>query len=591
MANPRIEIDALLNDADFLRNANKIQVSMDRLDTLSKKTGLSSSALTQAMSQGAKQASMSWTDFRSMYSTVLDVVRVGQAVWEEVGQKYVDNAVKVGDMARALGTTTEEASRLKEVADDVGISISSLTVAIRTAQKDGFEPTIEGLAQMSEEYLRLAPGVERTQFLMDRFGKSGLEMGKLLDKGSQAIRDNAAAIEESLIVTQEAYEQARQYEIAVDSLKDSWDALTYQAAPPLVSALTNITNHYRDINTSLKENGYWYTVLHQFGLDDIAVKREQQDATLALSQSSEDAAGAFETEAEASKRLADEAKDTEQAIKDLQNANKSIIDGAISATDATNKYNDAQEDIRRKVAELIKEKEAYYPWETKKIDEAKEKIDELSEKYDENAEEFRAAMEKKFALMAIEKIAMQDGIAGFSESEYEKARLLLETTDIATAAAFEETQAQAILTDAVATGRVGVAEYGAIMDSVMADGVVSVQEVTDAINAVPIEKTITFNIVTNGAPPNLDPSASTAPKGTHRTPHAGGGSFMVPASYGNEGFRLGDRDTASGRELIKITPQGETDNSDKIISAIYSIKIDEDKLARLIVEGTLKGQR
>jgi hypothetical protein len=41
--------------------------------------------------------------------------------------------------------------------------------------------------------------------------------------------------------------------------------------------------------------------------------------------------------------------------------------------------------------------------------------------------------------------------------------------------------------------------------------------------------------------------------------HAAGGSFMVPSSYGYEGFNLGGRDTASGGELIRITPRGQTD--------------------------------
>ena len=71
-----------------------------------------------------------------------------------------------------MGTTTEEASRLKEVADDVGVGMDSLGTSLKQASKDGFAPTIDGLAGMADEYNNLAPGVERTQFLLDRFGKS-----------------------------------------------------------------------------------------------------------------------------------------------------------------------------------------------------------------------------------------------------------------------------------------------------------------------------------------------------------------------------------------------------------------------------------
>lgn len=537
--NPKIVLDAYVDTSGV---PAKIAELNQRLDSMTVKL----KAQGEAAEQAARRGTMSWTDFRSMYSTVLDVVRVGQQVWEEVGQKFVDNAVAVGNMARALGTTTEEASRLKEVADDVGISMSSLTVAIRTAQKDGFEPTIDGLAQMSEEYLRLAPGVERTQFLMDRFGKSGLEMGKLLDKGSEAIRNNAAAIEESLIVTQEAYEQARQYELAVDSLGDSWDALTYQAAPPLVSALTNIVNHYRDVNASLKENGYWYTVLHQFGLDDIADKREQADASLLVAEAANEASSAFETEAEAAARLADEAKAAADALAETTKENQGLLSLIGTIQGEMDSYN--------------------------------EKLGDAIEKYGEGSEEVRKLEEahsQAMAKIAVDLFIAKLAVDGFTDAEYQAAL---------------QAQLDAGLID---QATVDMATSWNASAAAAANAVTEAERLAESINAVPTEHTTTFNLITNGAPPNLniDPSASTAPKGTHKTPHAMGGTFMVPSSYGNEGFRMGDRDTASGRELITITPIGESNGSKEIIAALWATRTDESKLARMIREEILKGTR
>lgn len=201
-------------------------------------------------------------------------------------------------------------------------------------------------------------------------------------------------------------------------------------------------------------------------------------------------------------------------------------------------------------------------------------------------------MQEKFTLYAVEQIAISDGIAGFSEAEYEKARVILETTDIATAAAFEEQQAMATLAQAVSDGTVPVQEWGSILDSVMADGVVSVGEVQAAIDAVPKQNTVTFDIITNGAPPNLDVStaASDAPKGTHRTGHATGGAFTVPSSYGNEGFMLGNGDTASAGEVIRISPRGQNDNAE-VIAAIRENKIDIDRLAQLLNNAMVGNQR
>ncbi len=144
------------------------------------------------------------------------------------------------------------------------------------------------------------------------------------------------------------------------------------------------------------------------------------------------------------------------------------------------------------------------------------------------------------------------------------------------------------LAQAVSDGTIPVENWGAILDTVMADGVVSVSEVQAAIEAVPKENAITFTITTIGAPPNLDISAEAtdAPKGTHRKSNALGGSFVIPSSYGNEGFMLGGGDTASGGERLTINPAGKSGNED-IIAALERNRLDENKIVRLM-EGVLQ---
>jgi hypothetical protein len=53
---------------------------------------------------------------------------------------------------------------------------------------------------------------------------------------------------------------------------------------------------------------------------------------------------------------------------------------------------------------------------------------------------------------------------------------------------------------------------------------------------------------------NIDYSMNTQ---LHGNNHASGGSFLIPSSYGNEGFKLGNGDTASAGERITITKNGE----------------------------------
>ena len=82
-------------------------------------------------------------------------------------QDYMDYADQVRNITRSLGVGAEEASRLIQVADDVTISYESLAIAMKLAQKNGVEPSVEGLAKLADQYLALAPGMERTQFLLD----------------------------------------------------------------------------------------------------------------------------------------------------------------------------------------------------------------------------------------------------------------------------------------------------------------------------------------------------------------------------------------------------------------------------------------
>ncbi len=305
-------------------------------------------------------------------------------------------------------------------------------------------------------------------------------------------------------------------------------------------------------------------------------------------ESAKDAEQATKDFGDAAELAAEQQKADAEAVKELQKANESLIDGAIDITERNKDFAQSQQDILDNIKDTRAEGENLYPWEAEKIAENQAKLDELGQAYFDNLEDFKAAMQEKFTLYAVEQIAMSDGVAGFSEAEYEKARIILETTDVATAAAFEEQQAMANLAQAVSDGTIPVEDWGAILEEVMADGVVSIDEVAARIEAVPKENAITFTITTIGAPPNLDISAEAAdaPKGTHRKSNALGGSFVIPSSYGNEGFMLGGGDTASGGERLTINPAGKSGNED-IIAALERNRLDENKIVRLM-EGVLQ---
>jgi len=55
-------------------------------------------------------------------------------------------------------------------------------------------------------------------------------------------------------------------------------------------------------------------------------------------------------------------------------------------------------------------------------------------------------------------------------------------------------------------------------------------------------------------------------------PHASGGDFLIPMGYGNEGFAMGNGDTASGGETVSITPKGQSkNNNSEVVNALKSM--------------------
>ena len=117
-------------------------------------------------------------------------------------EESVAYATSVDNMARLLGMTTEETSRLIQASDDLFISQETLVSGLQAATRKGIDVSIEGLKKLAEEYNALPEGVTRSKFVLDTFGRSGAEMGKLMEQGAAGIDAATAAIADNMIITQ-----------------------------------------------------------------------------------------------------------------------------------------------------------------------------------------------------------------------------------------------------------------------------------------------------------------------------------------------------------------------------------------------------
>ncbi|MFA6204339.1 MAG: hypothetical protein WC710_14270 [Gallionella sp.] len=153
-------------------------------------------------------------------------------------------AAQVRQMMRVSGQNAEMTSRMIQLTDDFALSEGSLEQAMKGASQKGIAFTVDNLAKLSDEYLKLAPGVERNTFLIDRFGRAGLEMAKIMERGSTAIIEQGAAQADNLIMTQANLDAAEELRIAEDNLNDSFQGLKYTIGNAVIPVLVDAANAF-----------------------------------------------------------------------------------------------------------------------------------------------------------------------------------------------------------------------------------------------------------------------------------------------------------------------------------------------------------
>ena len=113
------------------------------------------------------------------------------------------------------------------------------------ALKNGFTPTIENIAQLSDQLLAIQDPAARAAAASQIFGKSYADMMPFLLAGGDAIRSSTANIADNLVVTAEAAQKAKEYKDQLDNLGDAWEGLKMSLgqfiAPVATDMFTSLT--------------------------------------------------------------------------------------------------------------------------------------------------------------------------------------------------------------------------------------------------------------------------------------------------------------------------------------------------------------
>ncbi len=220
-------------------------------------------------------------------------------------------AATVRQLSRVSGAGAEDTSRMIQMVDDLGISLGDLETAMRGAAQKGVVVTTDNLARMSDEYLALAPGIERNTYLLDNFGRSGLNMAAVLSSGSQAIREMSGAVADNLVLTESQVRAARQLEIQLDTLNDAWTGIKTTIGMEVIPVMSTLV---MEIGTAMQANTDYVQSTKESERSLVGLRIAQGDAIM-IAQAAALATG---VEADMQERLRLSREQQTQAILDQE---------------------------------------------------------------------------------------------------------------------------------------------------------------------------------------------------------------------------------------------------------------------------------
>ncbi|CAK0770077.1 hypothetical protein CCP3SC15_400001 [Gammaproteobacteria bacterium] len=164
----------------------------------------------------------------------------------EITQGYIKYGDQVGTLSRFIGVSNEQSSRLIQLADDAFVEFDTLRMAAKNLSEKGLQPSTENLAKLSDEFLKMKPGLERSQFLVDKFGRSGMEMSKIMELGGDKIKSMSAAISDSLIIDDKKAAAILKTKQQVDEFNDALQGTKYDIAAKLLDIFAKMPKPLQD---------------------------------------------------------------------------------------------------------------------------------------------------------------------------------------------------------------------------------------------------------------------------------------------------------------------------------------------------------
>ena len=189
---------------------------------------------------------------------------------------FQDLALGADKFAGATGLAVEEASRLMEVAGDLGIEAGTIETNIgKMNQNLGKSPDLfeelgvqveyakDGTVDANETFLnvidrlnKIKDPATKARVATQLLGKGWRDMSQLIDMGADDLRKSLATASDAKVISPEEAERAKKFRDNMDNLKDTVEDLSLQIGEVLVPAISNAVEQFNKMQVGQIGGGF-----------------------------------------------------------------------------------------------------------------------------------------------------------------------------------------------------------------------------------------------------------------------------------------------------------------------------------------------
>ena len=257
--------------------------------------------ITDLQDQGIKQAKAAFSDFKTSVAkaeggmnkfkagskAAMDGVKAqannlamiaGAAIagfaLKAIGQ-FQELALAAKKFSDATGLAVEDASRVMEVAGDIGIPVETLTTAIGKLNKTiGMDPDkvrdlgvdlvylSNGALDVNETFLKTIERIkgikdpaEKAKVATQLLGKGWQGMSELIAMGADDLRKSLASVDDSKIIDEDEVKKAEDYRAAMDTLRDSFEKMAINLGERLIPKVAQLLELLAKLPEALRGSG------------------------------------------------------------------------------------------------------------------------------------------------------------------------------------------------------------------------------------------------------------------------------------------------------------------------------------------------